>query len=144
MKKSAPMSKLNPNRIEAILDQLKCDRSGLVTVVVQDVANGEVLVVAHANREALRRTLETGQVHFWSRSRRKLWLKGEESGHFQKVLEVRVDCDGDVLLLKVRQAGGAACHTGHRSCFHRLRTSRGGVREDGRKIFDPKKVYKKK
>jgi len=139
MKKSAPMSKLNPNQIEAILDQLKYGRSGLVTVVVQDVANGEVLMVAHANREALRRTLETGQVHFWSRSRRKLWRKGETSGHVQNLRELRIDCDGDVVLAKVEQVGGA-CHEGYRSCFFR-RLEGGGWVVTAEKVFDPGKVY---
>ena len=128
----------------AFIDELKFTADGLIPAIAQDAASGEVLMLAWMNREALEQTIAQGLAHYYSRSRRKLWLKGEESGHFQKVLEVRVDCDGDVLLLKVRQAGGAACHTGHRSCFHRLRTSRGGVREDGRKVFDPKKVYKKK
>jgi len=128
----------------AFIDELKFNKDGLIPAVAQDAASGEVLMLAWMNRQAVRRTFAKGRAHYYSRSRRKLWLKGEQSGHFQKVLEVRVDCDGDVLLLKVKQAGGAACHTGHRSCFHRLRTSRGGVREDGRKVFDPKKVYKKK
>ena len=139
MKKSAPMSKLNPNQIEAILDQLKYGRSGLVTVVVQDIARGEVLMVAHANREALRRTLETGQVHFWSRSRRKLWRKGETSGHVQNLRELRIDCDGDVVLAKVEQVGGA-CHEGYRSCFFR-RLEGGGWVVTAEKVFDPGKVY---
>jgi phosphoribosyl-AMP cyclohydrolase len=96
-------------------------------------------MVAHANREALRRTLETGQVHFWSRSRRKLWLKGETSGHVQNLRELRIDCDGDVVLAKVEQVGGA-CHEGYRSCFFR-RLEGGGWVVMAEKVFDPGKVY---
>ena len=133
------MSKLKPKQIEAILDQLKYDGKGLVTVVVQDFANNEVLMVAHANRESLRRTLETGRVHFWSRSRRKMWLKGETSGHLQSLRELRADCDGDCVLVKVEQIGGA-CHEGYRSCFFRRLDERVWV-VAAEKVFDPDKVY---
>ena len=92
---------------------------GLVPVVAQDWQSGEVLTLAFMNEEAWRRTVETGKAHYWSRSRNKLWLKGETSGHFQLVKEVLVDCDDDALVIKVEQVGGAACHTGHRSCFYR-------------------------
>ena len=96
----------------------KFDASGLLTAVVVDAASGEVLVVAHMNREALDRTLESGNVHFWSRSRQALWLKGETSGHFLVVEEVLVDCDQDALVIRARPAG-PTCHTGARSCFYR-------------------------
>ncbi|MHB8731800.1 MAG: bifunctional phosphoribosyl-AMP cyclohydrolase/phosphoribosyl-ATP diphosphatase HisIE [bacterium] len=108
-------------------DKVTYDASGLVTVVAQDAGTGEVLMVAHMTREALERTLATGQGWYWSRSRRQLWRKGETSGHTQRVVEVRGDCDGDAILLKVEQTG-AACHTGHRSCFYR------NVAPDGRLV----------
>ncbi|MEE4316332.1 MAG: phosphoribosyl-AMP cyclohydrolase [Erythrobacter sp.] len=96
----------------------KFDPAGLLTAVVVDAASGEVLVVAHMNREALDRTLESGKVHFWSRSRQALWLKGETSGHYLDALEIRVDCDQDALVIRARPAG-PTCHTGARSCFYR-------------------------
>ncbi len=120
---------------------LKFDEKGLVTAVMQDADNGEVLMVAFMNAEALAKTLETGLAHFWSRSRGKLWLKGESSGHVQKVKEVRVDCDADAVLLKIEQKGGA-CHTGYRSCFYRRLKEDGGYETAGEKVFDPDKVYK--
>jgi phosphoribosyl-AMP cyclohydrolase len=126
-------------RIDSILDQLKYDANGLVTVVVADASNSEILMVAFANREALRRTLETGKMHYWSRSRRKLWLKGETSGHTQDVREVRIDCDGDAVLVKVDQKSGA-CHEGYRSCFFRVLRD-GKFVVEGEKVFDPKKIY---
>jgi phosphoribosyl-AMP cyclohydrolase len=133
--------------LAAILDSLKLDRDGLVTIVTQDVANKEVLGVAFANRIALEKTFETGLMHYYSRSRQKQWLKGEESGHVQKLVELRVDCDGDAILAKVRQVKGN-CHLGFRSCFsYKLMKSKSGawiVKESGRKVFDPAKVYKKK
>jgi phosphoribosyl-ATP pyrophosphohydrolase/phosphoribosyl-AMP cyclohydrolase len=110
-------------------DKVTYDASGLVTVVAQDAGTGEVLMVAHMTREALERTLATGQAWYWSRSRGRLWRKGESSGHTQRVVEVRGDCDGDALLLKVEQTG-AACHTGRRSCFFRT------VAPDGRLVDD--------
>jgi len=118
---------------------LKFDADGLLPAVVQDGSSGEVLMVAWMNREALDKTLETGQTHFWSRSRRKMWLKGESSGHTQQVEEILVDCDQDVLLVKVKQAGGA-CHVGYRSCFYR-RLEGGRLDVVGRRVFDPKEVY---
>jgi len=133
------MRLVEPERIESLLDGLKYDENGLVPVVVQDAEGGEVLMVAYANREALRRTLESGETHFWSRSRRKLWHKGESSGHVQKVRELRIDCDADTVLVKVEQVGGA-CHTGYRSCFYRVLRD-GGLVVDGEKVFDPKDVY---
>lgn len=99
------------------LNRIHWDENGLVPVITQEAVTNEVLMFAWMNREALARTVELGQAVYWSRSRRKLWHKGEESGHFQEVQEIRVDCDQDVLLLKVRQVGDLACHTGRRSCF---------------------------
>jgi len=105
------------------LDQVKWAESGLVPAIAQDASSGRVLNLAWMNREALARTVETGEVHYWSRSRSKLWHKGETSGHVQKVRSVRLDCDADVVLLEVEQQGGIACHTGRESCFfQRLET----------------------
>lgn len=101
------------------LDEPAWNDQGLVSAVVQDAASGEVLMVAWMNREALAETLRRGEAVFWSRSRGRLWHKGESSGHVQRVRELRLDCDGDCLLLKVEQQGGIACHTGRRSCFFR-------------------------
>jgi phosphoribosyl-AMP cyclohydrolase / phosphoribosyl-ATP pyrophosphohydrolase len=106
-------------------DMFRFDPSGLVTAVAQDAGTGEVLMVAHMNREALGRTLETGQAWYWSRSRQRLWRKGEESGHTQRVTAIRADCDGDAVLLQVEQTG-PACHTGHRTCFYRAVARRHG------------------
>jgi len=124
----------------SIADSLKYDDAGLLTAVVQDAETNEVLMVAFMNREAVEKTLETGKAHFYSRSRRKLWLKGESSGHFQLVKEVFVDCDLDALVVKVEQKGGA-CHTGFYSCFYRKVEPSGELREVGRKVFDPGEVY---
>lgn len=99
------------------LRQVVWDDRGLVPVIAQEAASGDVLMFAWMNRDALERTVATGEAVYWSRSRRKLWHKGEESGHTQKVVELRMDCDNDVLLLKVEQIGGIACHTGRHSCF---------------------------
>lgn len=98
----------------------KFDANGLISAIVQDFRTGEVLMLAHMNAEALSRTLETGQSHFWSRSRQELWHKGATSGDFQTVREIRIDCDQDAVLLRVEVATAAACHTGRRSCFYRL------------------------
>jgi phosphoribosyl-AMP cyclohydrolase len=99
------------------LKKVKWDEHGLVPVIAQETATGDILMFAWMNREALAKTVELGEAVYWSRSRKKLWHKGEESGHVQKVLEIRLDCDEDVVLLKVDQAGGIACHTGRHSCF---------------------------
>ena len=111
---------------------------GLIPVIVQDAQSRDVLMMAYANNEAVRLTQETGFAHYFSRSRKKLWKKGEESGHFQKVLSILADCDEDCLIYEVEQTG-AACHTGYRTCFYR--TIDGDV--IGTKVFDPEKVYKK-
>ncbi|MFH0939592.1 MAG: phosphoribosyl-AMP cyclohydrolase [Planctomycetota bacterium] len=102
--------------LDSLLDALKYDADGLLTVVAQDADTNETLMVAFANRVAMRKTFETGQMHYYSRSRKKIWLKGEESGHTQQVVSLAVDCDGDAVLAKVKQIG-AACHLGYRSCF---------------------------
>jgi phosphoribosyl-AMP cyclohydrolase len=119
---------------------------GLVTVVVTDARSGDVLMVAHMNRDALAKTIASGEAWYYSRSRKKLWKKGESSGHVQRVVELRVDCDQDALWLKVEQAGEGACHTGRRSCFYRAVPlgQTGTVKLEFRnadKVFDPGKVY---
>jgi phosphoribosyl-AMP cyclohydrolase len=115
---------------------------GLLPAIAQDAASGKVLMLAYMNEEAWEKTLETGKAHYWSRSRQKLWLKGETSGHVQTVSEVLVDCDADAILLKVSQSGGAACHTGRRSCFFR-RCGGAEVEIVEDMVFNPEEVYKK-
>jgi phosphoribosyl-AMP cyclohydrolase len=115
---------------------------GLVPVVVQDADTGAVLMVAWMNREAYEETRRTGRACYYSRSRARLWRKGEESGNVQEVREVYVDCDADTILLKVQQVGGAACHEGYASCFYR-RVEGDGIRVVGELVFDPAKVYRK-
>ena len=129
--------------MQELLQSLKIDTGGLVPAIAQDADTGEVLMVAWMNADALRQTLKTGLAHYWSRSRRTLWRKGEKSGHVQKVREIRTDCDKDVLLLKVEQIGGAACHTGYRSCFS-WRLQKESWVEEGEKIFNPEDKYGKK
>ena len=106
---------------EQWLDAVRWDEKGLVPVITQDAVSGDVLMFAWMNREALACTAERGEAVYWSRSRARLWYKGEESGHIQRVVDIRIDCDEDVILLKVEQVGGIACHTGRRSCFFRRR-----------------------
>jgi phosphoribosyl-AMP cyclohydrolase len=116
---------------------------GLLPAIVQEYQSGEVLMLAYINQESWEKTLATGKAHFWSRSRSKIWLKGESSGHVQIIHDIYVDCDNDTVVFKVEQVGDAACHTGYRSCFYR----RVGVQElqiIGVKVFDPDKVYGKK
>ncbi|MBI3093289.1 MAG: phosphoribosyl-AMP cyclohydrolase [Rhodocyclales bacterium] len=123
------------------LDEVVWDAQGLVPAIAQDAATGEVLMFAWMNRQALALTAETGHAVYWSRSRGRLWHKGEESGHTQRVLELRVDCDKDVVLMKIEQSGGIACHTGRRSCFfNRLETS--GWQDVEPVLKDPKEIYK--
>ena len=119
------------------------DANGLVTAIVQEAGSNRVLMLAHMNAEALERTLATGEAHYWSRSRGKLWKKGESSGEVQKLVEMRVDCDQDAVLLVVEQTGrGAACHTGRKSCFYRI-VEGGALRDSGEpRLFDPAEVYK--
>ena len=122
------------------LDEVMWDAQGLVPAIAQDAASGEVLMFAWMNREALALTAETGHAVYWSRSRGRLWHKGEESGHTQKVMELRVDCDKDVVLLKIEQVGGIACHTGRRSCFfNRLEGS--GWQDVEPVLKNPKEIY---
>jgi phosphoribosyl-AMP cyclohydrolase len=121
------------------MDAIEFGDDGLVPAVAQDADSGEVLMLAYADREAVERTLETDLAHYYSRSREELWQKGATSGNVQRVAEVRVDCDGDALLYRIDQAGGA-CHTGHRSCFHRRLTD-DGLETDGERVFDPEAVY---
>lgn len=127
--------------------KLKFDAQGLIPVIIQDITDGKVLMLAYMNREALRRTIKFGKTCFWSRSRKKYWVKGEESGNYQLVKEIYFDCDADAVLIKVKQSGKGACHEGYRSCFFRKITKRGNYltgkyRIAEKKVFDPKKVYK--
>ena len=126
------------------LDDIRWDRDGLLPVIAQEAASGDVLMFAWMNREALARTAELGEAVYWSRSRRRLWHKGEESGHRQKVLDMRLDCDNDVLLLKVEQLGhepSIACHTGRHSCFFQ-RLEGGAWRAVEPVLEDPEKIYR--
>jgi phosphoribosyl-AMP cyclohydrolase len=132
---------------EGLALQPKFDADGLVTAVATDSKSGDVLMVAHMNADALAKTIESGEAWYYSRSRRKLWRKGEESGHTQRVVELRIDCDQDAVWLKVEQTG-AACHTGRASCFYRAvpLKQKGAVKlefRDADKAFDPNAVYKK-
>jgi phosphoribosyl-AMP cyclohydrolase len=131
---------------EGLAFQPKFDASGLVTCVATDAGTGEVLMVAHMNDEALRKTIATGEAWYFSRSRNSLWRKGETSGHVQRVVELRMDCDQDAIWIRVEQTG-AACHTGRRSCFYRAVTAgESGARlsfVDADRLFDPKAVYRK-
>ena len=121
--------------------QLEFNKSGgLVPAIVQDNETGEILMLAYMNQEALNATLSTGKATYYSRSRQTLWVKGETSGNVQLVKEIRIDCDDDTVLIKVEQLGGAACHTGHRSCFYK-KVENGTIRIVGEPVFDPKEVY---
>ena len=123
--------------------QLEFNKSGgLVPAIVQDSETGEILMLAYMNQEALNATLSTGKATYYSRSRQTLWVKGETSGNVQLVKEIRIDCDADTVLIKVEQLGGAACHTGHRSCFYK-KVENGTIRIVGEPVFDPKEVYDK-
>lgn len=140
------MSKADIEESLAFAPQFGAD--GLITAVVTDAASGDVLMVAHMNKDALAKTIATGEAWYYSRSRKALWRKGETSGHVQRVKELRVDCDQDALWLKVEQTGEGACHTGRRSCFYRVVPlgQTGALRlefRDADKTFDPKAVYVK-
>ena len=124
------------------LNKVKWTQDGLAPAVAQESGSGRVLMVAWMNREALSRTAQTGEVHYWSRSRRKLWHKGEESGHVQKVRSIRLDCDEDVILIEVEQVGGVACHTGRHSCFFQRLDGDVWVEADP-VLKDPKDIYRK-
>jgi phosphoribosyl-AMP cyclohydrolase len=143
----APLSKTESE--EGTVFAPRFDAEGLVPVVATSAKTGEVLMLAYMNAEALARTIETGEAHYWSRSRGRLWRKGEESGNSQRVVEMRVDCDQDAIWLKVEQAGEAACHTGRRTCFYRAiplgPAPGGGVAlsfVDAERQFDPGSVYR--
>ena len=141
------MSEEKCNREEGTQLSPKFDEKGLITAVVTDAADGNLLMVAFMNEEALALTLETGIAHYWSRSRQKIWKKGESSGNLQRIEEIRVDCDQDALWLKVHvQGAGATCHTGHKSCFYRHLEMSNGVatlkEDDKNLLFNPEEVYK--
>jgi len=126
------------------LEQIKWDDKGLVPAIAQDAETNEILMVAWMNRESLALTLDEGRAIYWSRSRQKLWRKGEESGNVQQLNEIRLDCDADVVLLKVRQIGGVACHTGRRSCFYRRLDGDTLVWETTDAVLkDPSQMYSK-
>ncbi len=124
------------------LNEVKFDDKGLIPAIAQDAESGRILMVAWMNREALSATVQHQIVHYWSRSRQKLWQKGEESGNTQQLVELQMDCDSDVLVLKVKQEGGVACHTGRQSCF--FRTLKNGVWETMEPVIrDPAEMYQK-
>lgn len=125
------------------LDEIKWDAAGLVPAIAQDAVDGKILMVAWMDREALQLTAEQGHAVYWSRSRKRLWHKGEESGHQQSVSEIRLDCDNDVIVLKVEQNGGIACHTGRRSCFYQ-RLDKGQWVSVEPVLKDPEQIYRKK
>ena len=127
---------------ESWLNKINWAQDGLVPAVTQEVPGGRVLTVAWMNREALKKTVQTGVAHYWSRSRKKIWRKGEESGHVQKVKSIRLDCDEDVILLEVEQIGGIACHTGRHSCFFHKLVDGKWVDTDP-VLKDPKEIYRK-
>ncbi len=129
------------NEIENLLKEIKFSADGLIPAIVQDYKKKDVLMLAYMNQEALKKTIETGLAHFYSRSRQKLWLKGESSGHVQRVKEIRIDCDADAILIKVSQKVGA-CHTGYWSCFYR-KIKNGKISISDTKKFSPEEVYKK-
>jgi len=122
--------------------KVKYNSDGLIPAIVQDYKTNEVLMLAYMNAVSLKLTLKTKKVHFYSRSRNKLWLKGESSGNIQKLKEIYFDCDLDAVLVKIEQVGGAACHTGHRSCFY-SKLQKGKLKICGKPCFDPKKIYGK-
>ncbi len=126
---------------ETWLNKVNWSDDGLVPAIAQDAASQRVLMVAWMNREALKRTVESGEAVYWSRSRKKLWHKGEESGHTQRVKEIRLDCDGDVVLLQVEQKGGIACHTGRASCFY-SKLQNGQWVETDAVLKAPDEIYK--
>ena len=126
----------------SFLDEVAWDEHGLVAAVAQDAGTGRVLTVAWMNREALESSMQRGEAVYWSRSRKRLWRKGEESGHVQRIVELRLDCDADAVLLRVEQAGGIACHTGRESCFFRKLVDGRWVTTDP-VLKDPAVIYRK-
>lgn len=138
------MSTADTDVEEGLALRPKFDAAGLVTCVTTDAASGDVLMVAFMNEEALHKTVETSEAWYYSRSRKALWRKGESSGHIQRVIEMRIDCDQDAVWIRVEQQGGAACHTGRRSCFYRSVTPDGQLAlVDADRVFDPATVYAK-
>jgi phosphoribosyl-AMP cyclohydrolase len=133
------MSKISHVEIE--LDFSK--GNGLLPAIAQDYSSGKVLMLAYINQISWEKTLETGEAHYWSRSRQELWHKGATSGHIQRIKKIYADCDNDTVLFKVDQVGGAACHLGYETCFHKRVNTNGNFIIEGEKIFDPEKVYKK-
>lgn len=130
--------------MKKIINALKFDARGLIPAIIQDYKTNEILMVAYMNKQSLEKTLNDKKTYFWSRSRKKLWLKGETSGHIQKVKQVFFDCDADALIIKAEQKGGA-CHTGYRSCFYRkIDLKNKKILISGKKVFDEKKIYKNK
>jgi len=143
-----PSAKQADDLEEGVVLRPRFDAAGLVTCVTTDAASGEVLMVAYMNAEALQKTVESGEAWYFSRSRKAVWHKGETSGHVQRVVEIRIDCDQDAIWLRVDQTGGAACHTGRRSCFYRVVVpGAGGAASlafvDAERLFDPDAVYGK-
>ncbi len=129
-------------KYDSLIKKIKFDQAGLLPAIIQDAKTKEVLMAAYMNKLALTKTLETGKTYFWSRSRKKLWMKGEISGHTQKVRSAAIDCDMDAVVIQVTQVS-AACHTGYYSCFYRkINPKTGALKLIGKKKFDPKKVYK--
>lgn len=124
----------------SLIAHVHFDKRGLVPVVIQDFADGRVLMLAYMNRESLFKSIKTGRTWFYSRSRKRLWMKGEESGRVQKIKRIALDCDGDAILIGVKQERGASCHKGYRSCFFRTKKGR-MLRISEQRIFDPNKVY---
>ena len=133
------MAKINGDKIE--LDFSK--GGGLLPAIAQNHESGKVLMMAYINEASWKKTLETGEAHYWSRTRQEIWHKGGTSGHVQIIREVYADCDNDTVLFRVDQVGGAACHTGYETCFHKRIDRNGGVTVVGEKMFDPEKVYRK-
>ncbi|MFN3550626.1 MAG: phosphoribosyl-AMP cyclohydrolase [Endomicrobiia bacterium] len=133
---------MSNKKLKKIIESIKFNEQGLAPAIIQDYKTNKVLMLAYMNKEALLKTLSTKKTHFYSRSRKKLWMKGEQSGNVQKVKDVYIDCDSDCILIKVNQVGKAACHTGYESCFYRKITKDFGFKIVDKKIFDPQKVYK--
>ena len=131
---------MSDSEVSEILERLKFDSNGLIPAIVQDHANGRVLMMAWMNATSLERSIESGYTHFWSRSRKKYWKKGESSGHLQAIRRIELDCDGDTLLIQVEQKG-AACHQGYRSCFFRALTLEGRVVATEERLRDPEEIY---
>ncbi|MBU0988805.1 MAG: phosphoribosyl-AMP cyclohydrolase [Proteobacteria bacterium] len=130
---------MNGNKIELDFSKGK----GLLPAIVQNYESGKVLMMAYINAASWKKTLETGEAHYWSRTRQEIWHKGGTSGHVQRIKEVYADCDNDTVLFRVEQVGGAACHSGYETCFHKKVDREGKVSVVGEKVFDPEKVYKK-